>query len=50
MTEVSLNINDKNIPMNEFIEEILKNITKAFVSSLKEIPEDIKTIKIEISF
>lgn len=48
MTDVKLLVNDKDIPMNEFIKDILININKGFVSSLKEIPDDITNINIEI--
>ena len=48
MTDVKLLINEIEIPMNEFIKEIFINVNKGFITSLKEIPEAIQTINIEI--
>ena len=50
MTNAKLEVNDKDIPMNDFIETFLINICKAFIDSLKDIPEDLKSMKIEINF
>ena len=50
MKELNLIVNEKEIPLNDFIKEILANVTKGFVSSLKEIPENINKIKVEIEF
>ncbi|MFX1277301.1 MAG: hypothetical protein ACFFBP_07985 [Promethearchaeota archaeon] len=48
MADIKLLVNDKEIPMNEFIQEILINVSKGFITSLKGIPEDIRAIKIDI--
>ncbi len=50
MTNANLKVNDIDVPMNDFIETILINLCKAFIDSLKDIPEDLKTIKVEIDF
>jgi len=50
MADAKLEVNNKDIPMNDFIKDILINISKGFVISLKDIPEDLKTMKIEINF
>ncbi len=48
MTDIELNINDKDIPLNDFIRNIFINVNKGLIDSLKNIPEDIKSIKIDI--
>ena len=50
MSNAKLEVNDKDVPMNEFIETILINLCKAFIDSLKDIPEDLKSMKVEIDF
>ena len=48
MTEVKLAVNDKEIPLNELMRDMLTNIILGYLKSAKNLPEDIKTIKIEI--
>ena len=51
MTETkltSLKINDKEIPLNNFMKEMLVNILLGYIKTAKKVPEDIKTINIEI--
>ena len=48
MTEVILDVNQKQIPLNDFMREMLTNIIIGYLKSAKEIPEDIKSISIEI--
>ena len=50
MTEVKLIVNDKEVPLNDFIKEIFANINKGVLNSLKEIPNKIETIKIDINW
>ena len=49
MTQVNLMINDKEIPLNELMDNMLTNIILGYLKSAKKVPEEIKTIKIEIS-
>ncbi|MFX0017901.1 MAG: hypothetical protein ACFFAK_18105 [Promethearchaeota archaeon] len=48
MSSVNLEINEKDIPLNELMESMLKNIILGYLKSAKKIPEEIKHIKIEI--
>ena len=48
MSDIKLFVNNKEIPLNEFIENIIVNVNLGIVASLKKIPEDRKSIKIEI--
>ena len=48
MTEVNLKINDKEIPLNELMDNMLTNIILGYLKSAKKVPEEIKKISIEI--
>ena len=48
MAEVNLNVNEKEIPLNDLMQDMLKNIILGYLKSAKEIPADMKTIKIQI--
>jgi hypothetical protein len=50
MTEISLKVNEKEIPLNEQMQEMLTNIILGYLKSAKKIPEDKKTIQIKIEF
>ncbi len=47
--EVNLKVNDKDIPLNEFAKGIIGNIFKGILSSLKKIPENVQSIKVDIN-
>ena len=49
MTEVILEVNQKNIPLKDFMQEMLTNIIMGYLKSTKHIPEDIKSISIDIN-
>ncbi len=48
MADVKILINDKEIPINQFIKDVVVNVNIGLVESLKKIPEQKKSIKIEI--
>jgi len=48
MSDIKLLVNDKDIPLKEIIGTLLSNITVGFVSALRGVPEDIKTVKVKI--
>lgn len=49
MTEnIKLKINEKEIPLNQMMEEMLKNLLLGYIKSAKGIPKEIKTINIDI--
>ncbi len=48
MTEVKLIIDDKEIPLNDLMREMLINLILGYIKSAKGVPEDKKSIKIEI--
>lgn len=43
-----LKVNDKEIPINHFVQQIFINVINGMVESLDKIPEDIKTIEIKV--
>jgi hypothetical protein len=47
--DMKLLVDDKEIPLNEFVEKILSGSIVGAVTSLKGIKEDWKKIEIEIS-
>ncbi|MBD3343384.1 MAG: hypothetical protein GF353_30080 [Candidatus Lokiarchaeota archaeon] len=49
MTEVNLQVNDKEIPLNDLMEEMLINILMGYIKSAKGIPKEITNIKIDIN-
>jgi len=49
MVDATLLVNDKKIPLKDFMQEMLSNIVLGYINSTKGIPENIKTIKIEIN-
>ncbi len=48
MSEVDLKINDEKVPLNDFMEDMLKNLMLGYLKAAKGIPEDIKSISVEI--
>ena len=49
MTEVVLKVNEIDVPLNDFMEQMLTNLLLGYLKTAKEIPEDINSIKIEIN-
>ena len=49
MTEVVLKVNEKDVPLNDFMEQMLTNLLLGYLKTAKEIPEDINSIRIEIN-
>jgi len=50
MVEVNIKVNDKELPLNEFMQTLFANIVEGYLKSAKEVPEVIKNIKIEINY
>ena len=48
MEKIKLRINDKEIPLNAIMKNVLVNINLGLVKVLKGIPENIKIINIKI--
>lgn len=48
MPEVKLIVNEKEIPLKDFMEGMLTNIILGYLKSTKGVPENIENIKIEI--
>ena len=48
MTEVKLIIDEKEIPLNDLMREMLINLILGYLKSAKNIPEEQKSIKIEV--
>ena len=49
MTETFLKVNDEKVPLNDFMEDLLKNLLLGYLKSLKGIPEEIKSIDIKVN-
>ena len=49
MSDTKLTVNDKDIPLNEMMKEMLQNIILGYMKSAKKIPDEVKTIKVEIN-
>jgi len=49
MPEVKLIVNEKKIPLKDFMQEMLTNIILGYINSTKGIPESVENIKIEIT-
>ena len=48
MPNVILTVNEKQVPLKDFMQEMLANIIQGYLKSTKAVPENIKSIKIEI--
>ncbi|MFX1531110.1 MAG: hypothetical protein ACFFBC_08360 [Promethearchaeota archaeon] len=48
MPNVILTVNKKQIPLKDFMQEMLTNIILGYLKSTKAVPENIETINIEI--
>jgi len=48
MTEISLKVNNKEIPLNDLMQNMLTNILLGYLKSAKEMPKEIKSIHVEI--
>jgi len=49
-SDVSLTINDKPIPMNPFVKNVLRGVVEGFISSLKGVDQRKKKIVIELNY
>ena len=48
MSDVILKVNDEKVPLNDFMEEMLKNLLLAYLKAAKGIPDQIKSIDVQI--
>ena len=48
MTKALISVNEKKIPLKDFMQEMLSNIIIGYLKSTKGVPEKIENIKIEI--
>ncbi len=46
---VKLIVNDRYVYLNPFVKKLLKNLIKAFIVSLKNVPKDVRKVILEIS-
>ncbi len=49
MTTANLSVNEKKIPLKDFMQEMLANIILGYLKTTKGVPENIESIKIEIN-
>jgi len=48
MSNVNIKVNGEKVPLNDFMEEMLKNLMLGYLKAAKGIPKDIKSINVEI--
>ena len=48
MTEIILKVNDEKVPLNDFMENMLKHLLLGYLNAAKGIPEEVKSINVEI--
>ncbi|MHA1472446.1 MAG: hypothetical protein ACTSQW_05035 [Promethearchaeota archaeon] len=48
MSNIIIKVNDEKIPLNDFMEEMLKNLLVGYLKAAKGIPEEIKSIEVQI--
>jgi hypothetical protein len=48
MPDAILTVNEKQVPLKDFMQDMLANIILGYLKSTKAVPENINTIKIEI--
>ena len=48
MSNVNIKVNNEKVPLNDFMEEMLKNLLVGYLKAAKGIPEDIKSINVEV--
>ncbi len=48
MPKVNIEVNGEKVPLNDFMEEMLKNLLVGYLKAAKGIPEDIKSINVEV--
>ena len=48
MSDINLKVNDKKVPLNEFMEGMLENLLLGYLKAAKGIPEDITSISVKI--
>jgi hypothetical protein len=49
MSDVNLKVNDEKVPLNDFMEDMLKNLLLGYLKAAKGIPETIKSINVDIN-
>jgi len=48
MSDVNLKVNDEKVPLNDFMEDMLKNLLLGYLKTAKGIPEGINSITVKI--
>ncbi len=48
MPDINLKVNDEKIPLNNIMENMLKNLLLGYLKAVKGIPEDITSITVKI--
>ena len=48
MLEIKLDVNEKEIPLNDFMQGMLVNLILGYLKSAKQVPDEIKIIKVNI--
>lgn len=50
MVNAILTVNEKQVPLKDFMQEMLANIILGYLESTKAVPKPIETINIDIKF
>jgi hypothetical protein len=50
MVDVKIEVDDKEIPLNEIMSKVISNILGGFLDALHDIPEERKKINLEITY
>lgn len=48
--DITLKVNEREIPMNPFVESVFLNVILGLVDSLEKIPQDKESVDIQIRF
>ena len=48
MPDFNLKVNNEKVPLNDFMEDMLKNLLLGYLKAAKGIPEDITSISVKI--
>jgi hypothetical protein len=49
MLEAKLSVNEEKIPLKDFMQDMLANVILGYLKSTKGVPENVKTIRIDIN-
>ena len=48
MSDVNLKVNDEKVPLNDLMEDMLKNLLLGYLKAAKGVPDEVKSIEVKI--